>query len=508
MQPFLRSAAFIGATLMGFLTATTDPPSTKLKLPGTSLGADMHDIDASVRELLERDSQRVGKVAENLVGVQGDIGKVEQEALGKVFDMSTMKPFLAQNELAIQKHEELETEQSNLRSQTALLSRQLDAAIRTAAMQSHDHRTRIAQMNLQNVEDKSAIQKLQKELNLLVEMQKVVQHLSPVNANLTAHNTEGVATAKVATEGLLFERSKLESYKDTTSKLKKELLKQRRYADRCHQRLQHLGTQLHDIASQRAAVKYEQGQSSAQGVMMEELMKEKIRKVDTRLQKSRANLQTIAFGKQSTKVQIAELQVEGQRRLERMKSELGKLRQQAASIEVAMMAKVTNRKQIEKALHAVSLQVEDMQGRMLAGKLEKLRSNSTQMTKDLKELRQGMQHSQIVTAKAEERRSQLRVSTKEKKEHAKKKRVEAQVVARDFLAQIVAAKQSAEDVSQRAQAAMLQAQASMLTKCGDIWDKEHPQVLKELRICKRVKLDLQSVKASVIALITSVKSVG
>merc|ERR1711971_18067 len=48
------------------------------------------DISDSVRERIEADSKRVGKIAESLVGVQGDINRVEKEVLGKVFDMSSM----------------------------------------------------------------------------------------------------------------------------------------------------------------------------------------------------------------------------------------------------------------------------------------------------------------------------------------------------------------------------------------------------------------------------------
>jgi len=63
------------------------------------------DISDSVRERIEADSKRVGRIAENLVGVQGDINRVEKEVLGKVFDMSSMKSFLDKHEIAIKDHE-------------------------------------------------------------------------------------------------------------------------------------------------------------------------------------------------------------------------------------------------------------------------------------------------------------------------------------------------------------------------------------------------------------------
>ena len=77
----------------------------------TSFDGDESDIDASVRERIEQDSKRVGKIAENLVGVQGDINRVEKEVLGKVFDMSSMKTFLNAHEAAIKDHEKLDIEE-------------------------------------------------------------------------------------------------------------------------------------------------------------------------------------------------------------------------------------------------------------------------------------------------------------------------------------------------------------------------------------------------------------
>merc|ERR1719506_3429667 len=101
------------------------------------------------------------------------------------------------------------------------------------------------------------------------------------------------------------------------------------------------------------------------------------------------------------KAKISALQTEGQLRLEKLKDELGKLRQQSASIETAMMAKISNRKLIEKALRGATVQMSDMQERLLAGKLDKLNRNNTQMTADLTQIRAGLQKAQVNTVKAE-----------------------------------------------------------------------------------------------------------
>merc|ERR1719262_293075 len=115
---------------------------------------------------------------------------------------------------------------------------------------------------------------------------------------------------------------------------------------------------------------------------MAKMLEEKNKVIQTRLEKGKKNLATINMAKASEKAKIRALQTEGQLQLEKLKAELGKLRQQSASIETAMMAKITNRKLIEKALKGASVQVEDMQAKLLAGRLDKLRRNNTQMTKD------------------------------------------------------------------------------------------------------------------------------
>jgi len=439
------------------------------------------------------------------VGVQGDINRVEKEVLGKVFDMSTMKSFLNAHEAAIKDHEKLDQEQQDLSKQATSLSKQLDKAISDTNAQDAKHRESMAQLDSQVAEDKAVIQGLQKELIPLVEMQKEVEKLPPINAKQTAENTKTVSAAKAATEELVYERSKIKNYEDTTKNLMKELVKQHDYATKCHQRLYQLNTQLHEVQTREARSKYEENRLGAKGEAMEKYLEEKNKKVAARMKKSKKNLNTINFAKANTVAKIRALQTEGQIELEKLKADLGQLRQQSASIETAMMAKVTNRKLIEKALRGAAVQVEDMQAKLLAGRLDKLRRNNTQMTSDLEQLRTGMQKAQINTAKAESQRTQLLAQAAQIKQQAQNKTMEVQEVAREALARVVAAKQSDDDAAQKAQEATMQAQASMLVKCSAIWNQEHKHVNQKLKQCRTTKLDLQTVKASVEALTNSVQ---
>jgi len=472
----------------------------------TSLSGDDMDIDASVRERIEQDSQRIGKVAENLVGVQGDINRVEKEVLGKVFDMSTMKSFLDKHEAAIKDHEHLDKEQEDLNKQATALSKQLDKATKESSTQDKKHRASMTKMSSTVAEDKATIQGLEKELVPLVEMQKEVDKLPPVNANLTAQNTKAVAAAQVATEELIFEKSKLKTYQGTTKNLMSELVKQHDYAQKCRERLYQLNTQLHEIKTKEAKIKYDDGLTAAQGEAMEKALLEKNKLIEVRLAKAKTNLQTITFAKGNMKSKIGALQTEGQIELEKLKDELGKLRQQSASIETAMMAKISNRKLIEKALRGANVQMTDMQERLLAGRLDKLRRNNTQMTADLTQIRTGLEKAQVNTAQAEAQRTQLQAQSVQVKQQAANKTMETQDVAREALAKVVAARQEDDAAQEQAQKATMEAQASMLVKCSAIWAKEHTHVFTKLKKCQQIKLDLGSARASVAALTSAVKS--
>lgn len=228
--------------------------------------------------------------------------------------------------------------------------------------------------------------------------------------------------------------------------------------------------------------------------------------IEARLKKSKANLNTINFAKADIKAKISSLQTEGQMKLKKMKEELGKMREESAKMETAMIAKISNRKLIEKALHGAKAQAEDMQERLVAGRIDKLRKNNTQMSDDLDQIRKGLQKSQVKTAQAEQQRTALLAQAAQLRALAKNKTAQAQQIAREALAKVVAIKQEDDAYAQKAQKATMVAQASMLTKCSVIWDQEHPKVKSKLKNCKQVATDLKALKASVKSLETTVKA--
>merc|ERR1719321_563832 len=213
---------------------------------------------------------------------------------------------------------------------------------------------------------------------------------------------------------------------------------------------------------------------------MAKMLEEKNAKIQKRLEKGKKNLATINFAKANTKSKIGALQTEGQIKLEKLKDELGKLRQQSASIEAAMMAKISNRKLIEKSLRGAAVQVEDMQAKLLAGRLDKLRRNNTQMTKDLADIRNGLQKAQINTAKAESQKGILLAQANEMKMQASNKTMEAQDVAREALGKVVAARAEDDAMQEKAQKATL-------------------------KKCQQTKVDLDATKAAVASLTATVK---
>jgi len=347
---------------------------------------------------------------------------------------------------------------------------------------------------------------LEQELVPLVEMQKEIIKIPPINANQTAVNTEGVASAQAATQELLYEKTKMLAFQDTSHKLMAELVKQHTYAHQCHERLYQLRTKLHEVSLKESTMKYNQGRESAQGEAMERFLNDKNVLVEQRLKKSKTNDQTIHGARANVDSKIAKLQSDGQLKLEKLKAELGQLRMQSASIETAMMAKITNRKLIEKAIRGISVSAEDMQEKILAGHLDKLQRNNTQMTNDLGQLREGLQKGQANTVRAESEKLSLLHKVAFDKEYAVNLTVETQNVARRALGEVQAAVEDADKKSQEAQAAQLQAQASQLLKCDALWEKDHPHVKHKLKACEQTKIDLDSKKAAVATLTSAVQS--
>merc|ERR1719375_2328937 len=106
------------------------------------------------------------------------------------------------------------------------------------------------------------------------------------------------------------------------------------------------------------------------------------------------------------------------------------------------------------------------------------------MTNDLQQIRAGLEKAQVNTAKAESQRNQLIAQANEIRQAVQNKTQEAQDVAQKALAQVVDAQQSDEAMQNKAQAAIMQAQASALVKCSALWEKEHPHVNKKLEKCQ------------------------
>merc|ERR1719281_2338901 len=110
---------------------------------------------------------------------------------------------------------------------------------------------------------------------------------------MTAQNTKTVSAVQAVTIELLYEKSKLKNYKETTQNLMRELVKQHTYATKCHDRLTEVNLQIHEVETKHARDKYEQAEASRKGAAMEKFLSEGNVKIDARLHKAKTNNQTV-----------------------------------------------------------------------------------------------------------------------------------------------------------------------------------------------------------------------
>merc|ERR1712194_969234 len=82
----------------------------------------------------------------------------------------------------------------------------------------------------------------------------------------------------------------------------------------------------------------------------------------------------------------------------------------------------------------------------------------------------------------------------------------AQMIARDALAKVVAAKGSDDAVLKTAEESSLNAESARPEDCEALWDKDHADLLAELEQCPQVYQDLLSANAQVGSLTSMVSA--
>lgn len=236
------------------------------------------------------------------------------------------------------------------------------------------------------------------------------------------------------------------------------------------------------------------------------IVQEKNVALKARISKALANTATIQTQTLTTRAQQEQLQKQAQAELAKMGEELGQHRTKVEEAKAELKYLELDRVAEQKRLEVAKEKIAKLQKALFSGEIAKMQSNNTQLKRELQQAQETMQASQAAVAKFEAEIFQTNQTLSSLKQTSEESFDKAEQVARDALAQEVAAKQKGEDAAAQAKEAAMRAESAALQDCNATWDERHAGVLAELQNCESVKLELQTVRAQVEALTNTISS--
>jgi len=462
------------------------------------------NVDQTVSERIVQDSKKVGLIAENLLGVQGEINSVEKEVLGKVFDMESMRKFFAAHQSAVDEGQRLAEDQAVLQGQVEGLTKQLRGSLDQKRAQDETHAGKVADLQAEIAEDEVMIGKADKKMMDELIIEKMNRKAEKWNSDLRARNVNVVDAAQTVVTEILAEKAKLHNYYETTKTLLRELVRQQQYAVACHDRFSQVQRQIHECENKGLAERALVAQSSKGGLQVQQRIVNENRILKERLRKSKLNEGTFHAALADINWQISNTTRVGQETLARMHKELGRLRREAVRVEAENDVKMANRKALEKQMNEDRSKIEKIQHLLATGRVAFLRAKYTRLQAEIEESRHEVQRATVATASANAQTLQANQTWMGWQRTAQNDTQRAQQIAQDSLARIEYMRWKDEAMREEANKATLRAEASSLTPCKEIWDEKNTEKLKSLEKCDVLKRDLDATEAEVSQLSSAV----
>eukprot|EP00391_Amoebophrya_sp_Ameob2_P010363 CAMPEP_0178987576 /NCGR_PEP_ID=MMETSP0795-20121207/3337_1 /TAXON_ID=88552 /ORGANISM="Amoebophrya sp., Strain Ameob2" /LENGTH=726 /DNA_ID=CAMNT_0020678765 /DNA_START=53 /DNA_END=2233 /DNA_ORIENTATION=+ len=98
------------------------------EFPLPAAGAAPAELGANMGQRLSEDSKTLGSAAEQLLGVQADLNRVQNEVEGQVFDLETVRQFFAEHQYLSASKRTLEEKNAALQNQVAVVGAELAEA--------------------------------------------------------------------------------------------------------------------------------------------------------------------------------------------------------------------------------------------------------------------------------------------------------------------------------------------------------------------------------------------
>lgn len=501
------------ASVVSRLSVLPLPEASLKKLtetPAKEAELQLPDVVQTVGQRIAQDSNRVGEIAQNLVGVQSRINLLQQEALGRVFDMQSMQNFVNSHDAAKEQNTRLRGRITDLEGQIKALTGLISQAQQQQVVSHNDHTSKMAQLAAQAQEGVFALDAIQKELakekSISIELDQEKHKLEQENTELGTDSIQKVEDKKVLTKELKKLDAQLVTDKEDIVSIQGDLQEQVKYAECCKKTASELEEKLKKIEAERSDDTNVAVQAQQVSLKKQLLLNKENELLKRRLAKAKQNTKTISSQINITHHEIAVLEHLGQVELAHLRTDLGQVREKVSIMETRLGEKVEERRIMERDLDAVRDQLNKERFSSWAEELGRYRANNTHMKDDIQMMGEKLTEGQVLIAETWGKFLTANETAAKEGYEARERMQKAQEVATEALKKIAEIKAKTKKIQTKTQELILKAQAATMQPCPEIWDGLHPEVLDELEnTCPQVEKDLEAAKALVASLKSSLQ---
>lgn len=451
-------------------------------------------------ERIQRDAAALDAVAEHLSGLENSTAQVAEDAMGRVYDMSSVESFMSDHEAAVKEQKELDQEVIRLNSLLETFTKELEM-VKTQTKQqdvAFQHATELHNKTLRvKAAEAVTLRPAYEHRRLMEESGKA---LNRSNFYLIKQNIDGARALKNLAQELHVAKVNLTLQTRDTDTVKAAVLKQHTYAEDCKRTSEAkeaelaVVSKLHDKIHGRWRGVDKRANKTAKARKTFANKKEALLRKLNETAQNNLDLQTEIY---RTRAQQEQLQRVAQAELAHLGKLLGEQRTAEESAKAQLKELVLAREAENRRLVTAQNAVEELQHQLLSGGLAQLRSNNTQLKAELQEAEQAMQGSQANLAKYDAEIAQIDQSLAMMKNASEATLAKQQAQIGDALGEVIDAKKKGEDAVSAENQAALSVEQSALVDCNATWDEENKALLQELTSCEDKRQQLRTVRAQV-----------
>lgn len=469
-------------------------------------------VDQTINERIEQDSRNMGLIAQRLVDAQDRIRDTQQEMLTKVFDISSIKAFVAKHQDSLDENQHLSKEAARLLAEVRDLKANITtirSAITSEAANAKDlvdEDARLQGLLTGAPAPAAAVPPggMLPGFEADQAMQRQNEELAHGNDVLRAQNKNAMVTIDMVTKALAKARNALVQKQSGTKELEEAIVKQTQYQEECEKDREDMEGKIKTLQNARASDKARLEALMAKNTQEYTAIKLRNNQLKARLTKARANEMTIQSQIVVMQEKAAAVHLQGEAKLRHMNGKLTVLKGKAANLENDLTGEMEERKQIEREKTLMEGQLKDLQAQLADGVITALEANNTHLKTQLTELHKSLSDSQTTMAKAHADAHGLKQQIRGLRVVTEHNLALAQKIARDSLAKVVQIKATDDAAQASAQESSLQAESARPEDCNALWDQDHQDILDKLKPCPQIYQDILSGNAQVASLTSMV----